>query len=297
MKNKKSVLIIVIFIIVFAVILYSSRTKKETVFEDYTSAGENVRSQLEMHKEKFSLTCKTTDYNVILGATFVFNKILKEAFTHSGKPEQGDHLVLLLTNYEIDCYVNDNKDESKNLLLKVKPVYRTTNEQELELAEKAAEILRSLHIDGASDHDKALAIYRYICDNVTYDYSHLDDDSYPLQYSAYAAAIKGTAVCAGIADLFYYLANSAGLDARIKWNSTHAWNYVRVDGQYYYADATWDLGKSETEYEYFLKGSVDFENHIGNINLDLFDFHKQLSHDFLNYDISPWSYGYDPHAS
>ena len=267
------------------------------VYKDYTSAGEYVRQQFMKSEESFKLTCNSTDFNQILGITPVWEKITKEAVVHTGDPAMGDHLVFrIIDGYEINTVPEKKKDNSYKLLMYVSQSYTTTAAQEKELAKAAESILASLHLNGASDYDKVFAIYRYICDNVVYDYAHLEDDTYLLKYSAYAAATQGTAVCAGIADLFYYLANAAGLDARITTNDTHAWNFVRVDGKYYYLDATWDLGKSEDEYEYFLKGNSDFENHRGNITFGLFGFSNLLVHSSLGYDISPYAYGYDPYA-
>ena len=111
------------------------------------------------------------------------------------------------------------------------------------------------------------AIYNWITANVKYDYSHLNDPAYRLQYTAYAAAVQKKAVCQGYANLFYRLANDAGIDCRIitgkAYNSDgtadHAWNIVRMaDGKYYCLDATWDAGLKPENYEYFLKGLTSF---------------------------------------
>ena len=269
---------------------------QKTIYEDYPSAGAYCQQQFAEHAETISLTCHTSDYNQIIGSDFVWGKIQAESVVHTGHPDLGDHIAIGIMEYTISSTAAQKKDGTYYLTMNVNPVYSTSLEQEQELAKKSAEILDSLRVDGASDYDKTLAIYRYICDNVVYDYLHLDDESYLLQYSAYAAAVQGTAVCAGIADLFYYLANSAGLDARIVTNSTHAWNFVKVDGEYYYVDATWDLGKSETEYEFFMKGSADFEHHLGNVSFGPNGFSNLLTGSDLDYDFSDWAYGYDPFA-
>ena len=104
------------------------------------------------------------------------------------------------------------------------------------------------------------AIYDWITRNVRYDYANLGNDSYLLQYTAYAAVINRTAVCNGYASLFYRLANDAGIDCRFITGTAggyHAWNIVRMDnGKYYCLDATWDEG--QTNYRYFLKGTTEF---------------------------------------
>ena len=283
-------------ILLLAAFLLTGCAGKETVYEDYASAGAYCEEQYAAHSQSFSVTVHTSDYNQILGPGFVWDKVQKESVVHNGDPGQGDHLAIGIMGYSLTSRAGKQEGSACDLKMTVEPVYATTAEQEDELARTADAILQSLDLDGASEYDKALAIYRFICDHVVYDYDHLDDTSYLLPYSAYAAATKGTAVCAGIADLFYYLANSAGLDARIVTNANHAWNFVRVDGRYYYVDATWDLGRSEMEYGYFLKGSADFEHHLGNISFGPEGFSNLLTGSDLGYDFSPWSYGYDPYA-
>ena len=122
-------------------------------------------------------------------------------------------------------------------------------------------ILPQLALDGKTAYQKVQAIYGWITRNVSYDHDNLYDNSYLLKYTAYAAAVNRTAVCQGYANLFYRLANDAGLDCRIitgmanggSGAEAHAWNIVRMeDGKYYCMDATWDAGRSS--YRYFLKG-------------------------------------------
>ena len=122
-------------------------------------------------------------------------------------------------------------------------------------------ILPQLALDGKTAYQKVQAIYGWITKNVSYDHDNLYDNSYLLKYTAYAAAVNRTAVCQGYANLFYRLANDAGLDCRIitgmanggSGAEAHAWNIVRMeDGKYYCMDATWDAGRSS--YRYFLKG-------------------------------------------
>ena len=128
-------------------------------------------------------------------------------------------------------------------------------------------ILPQLSLSGKTTYQKVQAIYNWITANVKYDYSHMSDPTYLLQYTAYAAAVQKKAVCQGYANLFYRLANDAGVDCRIitgkAYNGTqtedHAWNIVRMeDEKYYCLDATWDAGLKPESYEYFLKGLTSF---------------------------------------
>ena len=137
----------------------------------------------------------------------------------------------------------------------------TTAQQEATLSSYIkGTLLPQLALDGTSTYQKVQAIYDWITRNVRYDYANLGNDSYLLQYTAYAAVINRTAVCNGYASLFYRLANDAGIDCRFITGTAggyHAWNIVRMDnGKYYCLDATWDEG--QTNYRYFLKGTTEF---------------------------------------
>ena len=263
----------------------------ETVYQDYASAGTAIREELAGRETPVRICVNTKEYSPLLRPQRVWDSIVKEAGRHTGDPMKGDHIAMSVLGYSM-TYTEEKKDDgSYDLKMTAEPIYDTTAEQEQELKAKAEEILRSLDVSEASDYETVRAIYGWICENVVYDYEHLEAEDYYLHGSAYAAAVNGTAVCAGIADLFYILANEAGLDARIITNSNHAWNFVQVDGKYYYADATWDLGKSEAEYEYFLKGSLDFDYHMGNVTFGPSGFSNILNHSDLGYDFSMYAYG------
>ena len=224
----------------------------------YESAGKKVYKQISKYDPEVYVSYHSDHFNRIIGINDDINNILKEACRNNGNPREGDHLAMNAGWAGGEYTAVEQRDKTHNLNITLTMSYGTSKEQEEELKNKTNSILAGLNISEASDYEKVRAIYNYICSNVVYDYDHLDDDSYRLKYTAYAAAINGTAVCSGIADLFYYLATAAGLEARITINDIHAWNIVKVDGKYYYLDPTWDLGLSESEYRYFLRGSGDF---------------------------------------
>lgn len=106
---------------------------------------------------------------------------------------------------------------------------------------------------------KLLFIHDFICGNVRYDklkkpYSH--EITGPLE--------QGIGVCEGIAKTFKILCDALGiwcvmalsdnnLDKKIKYR--HTWNIVRIGGQYYHIDSTFDntLGKPDSiRYDYFM---------------------------------------------
>ena len=301
-RNRKP-LSALLWIALAAFVGYMIFGTAEKTFKNYASAGAYVLPQIvqrdstvhvafnipkfEGELSHFALSNVSLSY---VGADAIENT-LREAFRYNGNPKEGERLFLL-------CYATGGKtfhDQSfgrpETLRLNIEMTYCTTAAQEKELETAVNGILAGLHLDGATDYEKIRAIYRYICSNVVYDYEHYENDrEYLLQYSAYAAAIHHTAVCSGIADLFYYLANTAGVETHIVTNADHAWNFVRLDGKYYYIDATWDLGKRESEYQYFLKGTSDFI-HPYSLDIRPFGYGTMLAGNDRDYDFSPFAYG------
>ncbi|MBR3756638.1 MAG: hypothetical protein IKK48_05955, partial [Firmicutes bacterium] len=197
------------------------------------------------------------------------DEIIALAFMETDNPKEGDYLGFQYGGCGADVS-GDVIGGVYYLTLSYNISYYTTAKQEKELDEAVARVLDEIHIsDEMGDYDKVCAIYDYICHHVTYDYDHLGNESYKLQYTAYAALMHGTSVCQGYANLFYRLAKEAGLSARIVrgWQTStggaHAWNIVKLGDQYYNLDATWDTVYAEAGYDYafFLKGWDAFEDH------------------------------------
>ena len=190
-------------------------------------------------------------------------------FAHTGVSNEGDYLLkhLGLHGFGYQCSYS-SADPRIDYQVTYKAEYHTTAAQEQQLAAAVANALKQLNLSGKNAYEKVRAINDYICDKVTYDYTNLNDDSYNLKYSAYAALINGTSVCQGYASLFYRMALEAGLDCRILSGKAdngegigdHAWNIVRLGGKYYYIDVTWNDGSRSDKY--FLIGKDGFRDHF-----------------------------------
>lgn len=155
-------------------------------------------------------------------------------------------------------------NESKITLSTLQFQFRTNFQNEQLFRREVASATSKLVYRFNSDYDKIKAIYRFIVDNVVYDYSF----SY---YSAYHALIKGTAVCEGVSLLLHSMLRQANIVTRIVSGmgktDRHSWNIVFLNGNWYALDATWDLGKSEFMWQYFLRGKTNFPNHTADSKL------------------------------
>ncbi|MBO4242093.1 MAG: hypothetical protein J5883_02305 [Clostridiales bacterium] len=269
----------------------------EEVFVEYIDASEVSPSNnafSTMEEAGFYLRqCIKNRESSITFSVDASNQAIKTLYTDAaaeiirftGVPDEGDYNILLISKKEWSYFIYDGRYE-----VTLKPTYKTTLAQENELSAELDRVLEDLDLEGKSDYEKVYAIYKYICDNVTYDYDHLDDEDYKLKYTAYAALINKTAVCGGYSQLFYRMGLQAGLEVRYCTGDTdrgyHAWNIIILDGKAYYLDSTWDYGKTLSTYKWFLKGKTDFE--IRHILDDDFYYYYDL------YTFSDMDYGIDP---
>lgn len=144
-------------------------------------------------------------------------------------------------------------------------------------------IYQSLQLNGLSEEAKVKKIHDYICKSVDYDYQtyrrnlngvRIDYgvDNYSSYDVLFDQADQATgaryAVCTGYAGLFLRLAKKANLDVKLVTGRTngelttnHVWNLVKVNGQWYQIDCTWDGLTQDITYDYYLKGQI-FNHHV-----------------------------------
>ncbi len=192
--------------------------------------------------------------------------LFSAAFAETNESDEGDYIRYLCTGYNpLDAQLwMRGKDYLYEISLQMG--YYTNKAQEDAVEDKIDDIIDGFDFNKkTTQKQKSDAIYRYITENVEYDYDNLYDENHKLKFTAYAALIDGKAVCQGYASLYYRMAKECGLNVRIisgeSFNQGHAWNIVKIDGDFYYLDSTWDAGKRPDEFKYYLKGSNDFEDH------------------------------------
>ena len=133
---------------------------------------------------------------------------------------------------------------------KVIPMYE-------ELAAAAQEITDSIPA-GYSDYDKVLYVHDYIAKHCVYDSNTVHEDVQGLWWTAYGCLVQGKAVCSGYAAGFQYIMNLLGIEcgtvSGYSYRGTsHAWNYVVIDGKANWIDVTWDDSEySSTDHSYFM---------------------------------------------
>ncbi len=102
----------------------------------------------------------------------------------------------------------------------------------------AAELLDGIAgNDSLSDVEKALLIHDRLALHNEYDYTFADDS-----HTIYASLVKRNSVCDGYSKAYTYLLRLAGIECCIcvSLDLNHSWNLVKIDGEYYHVDVTWD---------------------------------------------------------
>ena len=274
--RKRIIAIICVFIISFSLILPVGAAEVNQVSseQEYTSDEsvlvDIIRTAMVNRQRDIVLYYESIgDGQLPQG---VWENWLELAVGETGYSNEGDYLRWCYSHVQVHnhAFTYDAETEEQRIWkhdVTITLDYYATKEQETQVKQVVGEVLSSIGItDALSDYEKATKIYDYICANVTYDHEHLNDKTYGLKFSAYAALIQKTAVCQGYATLYYYMAREAGLDVRVISGTSegeyHTWNIIKLDDKYYNLDSTWDAGADSNQYHYYLKGSEHFDGHI-----------------------------------
>lgn len=128
------------------------------------------------------------------------------------------------------------------------PGYTMTQEErdalQGQIDEKAAEILGGVAAD-ASDYQKVKYVFDYLASNVDYALEAEDNQN------IISVFLHQRTVCQGYASATQYLLEQLGIQSAVVTGEAnglaHAWNLVRMDGEYYYVDTTWGNSTFDSE--------------------------------------------------
>lgn len=162
-------------------------------------------------------------------------------------------------------------DTSTHIVNKLELKYCMTQEEAKRRQEKIESATKSFLTavnDTMSDYEATLHIYENIIKLVDYDTIGLERqkrttvsaDTPDDLRSIYGVFVNKKAVCAGYAKALQYLLNLCGIECTYVTSETHAWNLIKLEGEYYHIDVTWGDG-SDTKKD---------KNQIDAINYDCF---------------------------
>lgn len=205
------------------------------------------------------------------------------ALAETEDPAEGDYIRFQYGGYTL----NSAKKETEGRMhytLTITPEYYSWLYQEEAVDEAAAELTAKLfpaaEADGTggqpevcSQAERIRIIYDYLCSSVRYDEIHRKNPHYHEKSTAYAALVRHTATCQGYCTALYRLLREAGVSCRIVTGKAvredgetgedlHAWVIAGAEGRYYILDPTWDAGREESEWQYFLLGEEESAGHV-----------------------------------
>jgi len=250
---KKVIAIIVILLCITRPIEINAKTytTKDNVYSV-------IKKNLMAHNTEFTIEMNESTMEAIGTDADLFSIVA--AIDDKDTSKDGDYLKLSLIKWSGRWILRDSDNTAK---LTFSASYRITLAQEKKLDSKIESVLKALDLKDASDYDKVKAIHDYIIKRVSYDQNLK-------KYTAYNALINTSSVCEGYASAAYRMFTDAGIESRIITGTSdgggHAWNIVKVDGEWYNIDLTWDdpimdNGEQTLRYDFFLKNTEDFENH------------------------------------
>lgn len=161
---------------------------------------------------------------------------------------------MLLTLFPPFDFVVENVNY-KDGLLSIE--YYDDREQVLsEFKARVEDILNSCICEGDTDIMKAIALYNYLTPRLTYDYAAVGNRD--ADVSGYRGIMEYEGICQSFASAYSYLCLQLGIDATVviafsEDIETHEWSMIKLDGEYYYVDPTFDTGMSSMMYFGFSK--------------------------------------------
>lgn len=239
-------------------------------YKSEAQAVGELQAQMLKRKTKIILRVKSISDN----ANALFNRMYASAIEDNEKEvSAGDYLKQNIRSLSMSgSYTKPENDQNYYYTFEMNVGYYTTEKQEDYVNSGVKSIISGLKLSGKADDDKIKAIYDYVTSHVTYDNDSLITDN-PIAHTAYSALANGKAVCQGYTSLLYRLLREADIPVRIITGKAvqsgvqvdHAWNIVKISGQWYNMDATWDATLSQgndQKYQYFLINAKDFSAHL-----------------------------------
>lgn len=183
--------------------------------------------------------------------------------------------------------------------IRVHQTYLTNDPQEQIVDEKVAQILSTVQADSMSDFEKVKFVNDFIVKNTAYS-----TESNASPHSAYAVLQEQKGVCQGYALLALKMLEGLGMEAQYVigdvYTGGHAWNLVKVDGEWYHLDTTWNDPtpdrKNVVRYEYFLISDEQMSKDHTWVQSDYpkaasvkFNFMAQIDHAYEQGDVIYYS--------
>ncbi len=181
-----------------------------------------------------------------------------------------------------------------SLTLSVKYVYDSTAiaSKQSEISQKASEVIGSCITPDMDDAKKVKALYDYLVNNAVYDKEALEEakkndfakvsgSQFEDSFNTYGVLVKGKGVCMSYAYAFRLLCDLAGVESTVvtgylDGNLPHAWNMVKLGGEWYEIDCTNNAVNTGIPY-YLYQADSSLARTSGYTKDDMFEIDSELS--------------------
>lgn len=160
------------------------------------------------------------------------------------------------------------------------------SKKEKQVLEAAAAVLTEWTSSDMSDYEKEWAVYVWLTTHVAYDDSKYEKRATPrTSYEPYGPLVNGKGVCLGYAETFRLLMDMADIEcitvdgAGSQNRENHAWNMVRLNGEWYCVDPTWDHNHPEINQDYPIEDLMLFYEYFNVTSQYMADTDHQWDYD------------------
>lgn len=216
---------------------YVDLEKNKQLYEGIKSAIENcegsfiVKQNINYSEKEFEELTNSID-NII-------DRVLEENYD----------IYYYFDSYQISYLKEGSSIKEVSVSLKFSSDRESILKRNREVENKIKEIVKLIIKPGMTDFQKEIAVHNYIVNNTKYDEKNYEKGTVPKEANtSYGVLINGVGVCGGYASAMDKLLKAAGVECIIISGEAgengkyepHAWNLVKLDGEYYHIDATWN---------------------------------------------------------
>lgn len=264
-KWKRKILAVILMVGIFAGSVAVNGTQAAAAEQRAAGLAELaqvIRDNGMQRKSRFSVDFSGSDEEwsrLFNGMSFFYYDMI--VLDDASTSDDSDYLIGNI-NFSKEFMSASVEEESGNGEIIFTPTYFETADETEYVNTHTKEILAELGTSQMSDYSKVKAVHDYVCALITYT-NDVDNAS-----SVYGAYVRGEGLCNSYALCMYKLLVEAGVPCHWIGGSAgtgrdsagHAWNIVKLGDQWYNLDATWDdADNNKISYDYFLKGTADFD--------------------------------------
>lgn len=164
----------------------------------------------------------------------------------------------ILFNYPDAEIVNNNA-----LYMEAQSLYSSGKGTVIQTIEQGVAHAMACVKDSMSDIEKALVLHDYLVREVDYGFDDKDDC-----YGVKGALVNRLAVCNGYALAYSRLLQECGISSYVVGSDAmdHAWNLVKINGNWYHVDVTWDDPTNQrggyVSHTFFMRSDTEMLNHL-----------------------------------